>query len=92
MRGPGLQRGVSVGNGTAGIIMAVKFDIRLYLAAQYVYQFVNLVRRADTHRVGDANAVQAQLIHGFKDVDDIFKVAAQAIFRTEADFYTLAEQ
>ena len=90
MRGAGFQRAEGVGDGAAGVVVAVELDVAAHDAAQRLDQIVDLARVGHAHRVGDAHAVDADLVHRPVDRQQIDQVAAEAVFAAEAHFQTLA--
>ena len=90
VRGTGLQRAEGVGDGAAGIVVAVKLDVAGDDAAQRLDQIENLARIGDAHRIGDTDTVDADLVHGTVDGEQVDQVAAEAVLGREAHFQPLA--
>ena len=64
--GAGIQRREGVGDGAAGVVVAVELDVAADDAAQGPDQFVHLHGMGDAHGIGDADAVDA---HGVDRYD-----------------------
>ncbi len=89
MRCARLERCVSVGDGHAGVVVQVNFDIAADNAAEGANEFVNLARVCATDGVGDADPVDADLVHGLVDGKEVHEIGAEGVLRREADFDAL---
>jgi len=84
-----LERGVCVGDGHSCVVVKVYLDIASDNTAEGANELVNLTRVCATDGVGDAHAVDADLVHGLIDGKEVHEIGAEGVFRREADFDTL---
>ena len=89
MGGAGRQRAVGVGDGAAGIIVAVKLDIAGDDTAQGSHQVMYLQGRGDADGIGDADPVHSDLIDLAVDGQQIDQVAAEGVLAAETHLQTL---
>jgi len=80
---------VCVGDGHAGVVMQMNFDIAADNAAEGANEFVNLARVCATNGVGDADPVDADLVHGLVDGKEVHEIGAEGILCREADLDAL---
>lgn len=83
------KRGVCVGDGHSGVVVQVYFDIACDDATEGADEVVNLARIRATDGVGDADAVDADLVHRLVDGKEVDEIGAERIFRRESDLDAL---
>ncbi len=93
---------MSVGNGTASVVVKVTFNVTRDDATERAHQFVHLARRRASNRIGNANAIDTNLpnqiksnsityaVHGAVDGQEVNQVAAERVFARKADFQAFA--
>jgi hypothetical protein len=89
MRSSRLERGICVGDGHSSVVMQVYFNVAGDHTAEGAYKLVNLARVRATDGVGDANAVDANLIDGLVDGEEVDEIGAEGILGREADLDAL---
>ena len=87
---PAAKRAVGVGDGAAGIIVAVKFNVARYDTAQGSHQVMHLQGRGDANGIGDPDPVHSDLIDLAVDGQQIDQVAAEGVLAAETHFQSLA--
>ncbi len=87
---PASQRAEGVGDGAAGVVVAVELDVAVHDAAQRAHELVHLQRIGDAHGVGDADAIDADLVDRAIDRQQVDQVAAEAVLAAEAHFQPTA--
>jgi len=83
------ERGVCVGDGHSGVVVQVYFNIACDDAAEGANELINLARIRATDGVGDADAVDANLVHRLVDRKEVDEIRAERIFRRESDLDAL---
>src|SRR5579884_254905 len=79
-----LQRGDGVGDGAAGIVVAVKFDTHAWIAfGAQAHQPFHLARRGNAHRVRQTDTLRARLHSRIENGQQIDKVAAKGVLGGE---------
>ena len=82
--GAGLEGAVGVGDGAARVVVEVRLDVAADDAAQRAHQLVDLARAGAADRVGDADAVHADLVDGRVDGQQVDQVGAERVLAREA--------
>ena len=85
VRRAGLQRPKGVGDGAAGVVVAVKFDVAVGKTPQRAHHAVHLARGGDPDRVGDPQAIDhTQLVDRQIHPPQIGLRAAECVFGAKA--------
>ena len=86
MRRTGFERAKRIRNRAARIVVPVKFDARLDQSTQTADELMHALRRRHAHRVGNAKAIDADLVDGEINAIEIGFFAAKRVLGTEAQF------
>lgn len=87
--GTGLQSAVSVGNGTASVVVEVSLNVTLDDTPQDTNELVNLAGGCATDRVSNTNTVDTNLVNGRVDGEKVHQVRPEGVFTGESDFNAL---
>lgn len=86
----GLEGAVGVGDGAARVVVEVALDVARHDAAEGADEVVDLARVGAPDRVGDTDAVDADLVDGAVDRQEVDEVRAERVLGREADLDALA--
>lgn len=89
MRCTSLQGTISVGDGHAGVIVEVRFNVATNDATEGTDEVVNLSGVCASNGVSNAYTVHADLVDGLVYGKQVHEVGTEGIFRGEADFHAL---
>lgn len=90
MRGTGLEGAVGVGDGATGIVVEVGLDVAADDTAESADEVIDLAGAGAADSVGDTNAVDANLVDGAVDGEEVDQVGAERVLGGEADLLALA--
>ena len=79
-----VERGVRIGDRAAAVIVAVELDGGAALLAEQRHQFADLPGSRDADGIRDADAVDAERVHGAVDRQQIVRVGAEGILARKA--------
>jgi hypothetical protein len=84
-----LQGSVCVGNGHSCVVVQVYLDVARDNTTKGANEFVNLAGVGATDGVGDADAVDTNLVHGLVDGKEVHEIGAEGVLCREADLNAL---
>lgn len=84
-----LEGSVGVGDSATGVVVEVGLDITADDTTKSTDEIVNLTGVGATNSVGNTDAVDADLVDGPVDGQQVDKLGAERVFRREADLNTL---
>ena len=76
-----LECSICVGDRHSSVVMQMNFDIASNNAAESTNEIVDLTRVCTTDSVRDADAVNADLIDGLVDREEVDEIRAEGVFR-----------
>jgi len=87
--GAGLESAVGVGNGAPGVVVQMHLNVAVDNAAERPDEVVDLTRRRAAHGVGDADAVDADLVDGTVERKEIDEIGTERVLGREPDLDAL---
>lgn len=89
VRGTGFQGGVGIGNGTTSVVVEMTFNVTRDDATKGSDEVVYLTRISATDGIGDTDSVEADLVDGSVDREQVDEFGSERVFGRESDLDTL---
>ena len=89
VRGTGFQGGVGVGDGTTSVVVEMTFNVTRDNATQGSDEVVYLTRISATDGISDTDSVEADLVDGSVDGEQVDEFGSERVFRRESNLDTL---
>jgi hypothetical protein len=84
-----LKRSICIGDGHSSVVVQVNFDVTSNDATEGPHEVVYLARIRATDGICDADAVDANFVHGLVYREEVDEIRAEGILGREADFDAL---
>lgn len=88
--GAGLESGVGVGNGTAGIVVEMALNVTRDDGLEGSDKLVDLSGVGTSDGIGNTDSVDTNLVDGSVNVEEIDQVGSERVLRGESDLDTVA--